>query len=154
MARPVALDHNFPEPILRCVDPWIPEVDFSWVRDIDPSLADVDDHILLYELHDRGYSVVVTNNWRMEKDARVLVAVERTRMSLMTMRKAGDDAIFATGVLLRDLVPLLRADLPRGQIFRASPSRVQPRRARELLEELASRLGVGVDDLIRELDRS
>ncbi len=72
----------------------------------------------------------------------------------MTMKKAGDDAIFATGVLLRDLVPLLRADLPRGQIFRASPSRVQPRRARELLEELASRLGVGVDELIRELGRS
>ncbi len=47
MARPVALDHNFPEPILRCVDPWIPEVVFSWVRDIDPSLLDVDDHVLL-----------------------------------------------------------------------------------------------------------
>lgn len=154
MARPVALDHNFPEPILRCVDPWIPEVDFWWVREIDPSLVDVDDHVLLYELHDRGYSVVVTNNWRMENDARVLVALERTRMSLMTMKKAGDDAIFATGVLLRDLVPLLKADVPRGQIFRASPSRVQPRRARDLLEALAHRLGEDVNDLIRELGRS
>ncbi len=44
-------------------------------------------------------------------------------MSLMTLKKAGDDAIFATGVLLRDLIPLLKADVPRGQIFRARPSR-------------------------------
>lgn len=71
MARPVALDHNFPEPILRCVNRYIPEVDFSWVRDIDPSLLRVDDHALLYELRDRGYSIVVTNNWKMENDVRV-----------------------------------------------------------------------------------
>ena len=41
--------------------------------------------------------MLVTNNWKMENDARVLVALERTRMSLLTLMKAGDDAIFATG---------------------------------------------------------
>lgn len=29
MARRVALDHNFPEPILRCIDPFLPEIDFA-----------------------------------------------------------------------------------------------------------------------------
>lgn len=153
MARPVALDHNFPEPILRCVDPWIPEVDFAWVRDIDPSLEDAEDHELIYELRARDYPVMVTNNWKMENDPRVLVAVEQTRLSLLTLKKAGDDAIFATGVLLRDLVPLLKSEVARGQIFRASPSKVRPRRARELLGRFAEDRGVEVEEFIRDLGR-
>lgn len=151
MPRPVALDHNFPEPILDCVRPWLPEVDLAWVRSIGPGLGDVDDHELLYALRERGYPVLVTNNWKM--DARVLVALERTRMSVLTLRKAGDDAIFATGVLLRDLVPLLRTQAPRGQIFRASPSRIQPRRARALLERVAEQQGTSAEQLLRDLSR-
>jgi hypothetical protein len=153
MTRPVALDHNFPEPILRCIDPWLPEIDFAWVRDIDPALEDADDHDLIYELRARDFGVMVTNNWKMENDPRVLVAVEQTRMSLLTLKKAGDDAIFATGVLLRDLVPLLKADIPRGQIFRASPAKITPRRARDLIARFAEPRGVEADELIRELGR-
>lgn len=55
MPRPVALDHNFPEPILGCVIPWLPEVDFAWVRTIGPGLGDVEDHELLYALREHGY---------------------------------------------------------------------------------------------------
>lgn len=151
MPRPVALDHNFPEPILDCVRPWLPEADFAWVRSIGSGLGEVEDHDLLYALRDHGYSVLVTNNWKMENDARVLVALERTRMSLLALKKAGDDAIFATGVLLRDLVPLLSTEVPRGQIFRASPSRVQPRRALALLERIAEQQGTSAQQLMRDL---
>jgi hypothetical protein len=42
----------------------------------------------------------------MENDVRVVVAVHRTRFTLLTLRKAGDDMVFATGVLLRDVVPV------------------------------------------------
>jgi hypothetical protein len=153
MARPVALDHNFPEPLLRCITPWVPGVEFAWVRDIDAGLAAVDDHELIYELRDRGFTVVVTNNWKMENDVRVLVAVEQTRSSLLTLKKAGDDAIFATGVLLRDLLPLLKAEVPRGQVFRASPSKIVPRRARQLMGRFADAHGTDIDGLIRNLGR-
>jgi transposase len=151
MPRPVALDHNFPEPILACVTPWLPEVELAWVRSIGPGLGDVEDHELIYALREHGYPVLVTNNWKMENDARVLVALERTRMSLLTLKKAGDDAIFATGVLLRDLVPLLSTHVPRGQIFRASPSRIQPRRALALLERVAEQQGTSAEQLLRDL---
>ncbi|MEX2619205.1 MAG: hypothetical protein WD250_03200 [Egibacteraceae bacterium] len=153
MPRPVALDHNFPEPILDCVRPWLPEVELAWVRSIGPGLGDVEDHELLYALRQHGYPVLVTNNWKMENDARVLVALERTRMSLLTLKKAGDDAIVATGVLLRDLVPLLRTEVPRGQIFRASPSRIQPRRALELLKGVAEQQGTSAEQLLKDLGR-
>lgn len=151
MPRPVALDHNFPEPILDCVRPWLPEVELTWVRAIGSGLGDVEDHELLYALRAHGYPVLVTNNWKMENDARVLVALERTRMSLLTLKKAGDDAIFATGVLLRDLMPLLTTEVPRGQIFRASPSRIQPRRALALLERVAEQQGTSAEQLLEDL---
>jgi hypothetical protein len=79
MPRPVALDHNFPEPILACVAPWLPEVDLAWVRTIGSGLGDVEDHELLYALRAHGYPVLVTNNWKMENDARVLVALAPRR---------------------------------------------------------------------------
>lgn len=50
MSRQVTLDHNFPEPILRCIVPWLPEIAFAWIRDIDPALEDADDHDLIHEL--------------------------------------------------------------------------------------------------------
>lgn len=96
---------------------------------------------------------MVTNNWKMENDPRVLVAVEQTRLSLLTLKKAGDDAVFATGVLLRDLVPLLKTDVPRGRIFRASPAKITPRRARDLIARFAETHGTDVDGLLDELGR-
>lgn len=58
-----------------------------------------------------------------------------------------------TGVLLRDLVPLLTTEVPRGQIFRASPSRIQPRRALALLERVAEQQGTSAEQLLQDLAR-
>ncbi len=62
-----------------------------------------------------------------------------------------EDAIFATGVLLRDLLPLLSTEVPRGQIFRASPSRIQPRRALAFLKRVATQQGASAEQLLRDL---
>lgn len=150
MARSVALDHNFPEPVLASVGRWLRGVEFHHLRNIDQRLAELQDHELIYDLHDRGLSILVTHNWKMENDARVVVAVHRTRFTLLTLRRAGDDMIFATGVLLRDIVPVLRKEVPRGQIFQATPSTIRPRPAYQVLQGLARRTGTTADALISE----
>lgn len=150
MARQVALDHNFPEPVLASVDRWLKDVEFHHLRHIDPALAELQDHELIYDLHGRDLSILVTHNWKMENDARVVVAVHRTRFTLLTLRKAGDDMIFATGVLLRDVVPVLRREVPRGQIFQARPSTIRPRPAYQVLQGLARRAGTTVEALMDE----
>lgn len=150
MARSVALDHNFPEPVLAGVDRWLKDVEFHHLRHLDPRLAELQDHDLIYDLHDRGLPILVTHNWKMENDARVVVAVHLTRFTLLTLRKAGDDMIFATGVLLRDIVPVLRKEVPKGQIFRARPSTIRPRPAYQVLQDLARHSGTTADALIDE----
>lgn len=150
MTRQVALDHNFPKPVLASVDRWLKEVEFHHIRDLDARLSELQDHELVYELHDRGLPLLVTHNWKMENDARVVVAVHLRGFTLLTLRKAGDDMIFATGVLLRDIVPVLRKEVPRGQIFRARPSKLHPRPAFRILQELARHAGTTADALVDE----
>jgi hypothetical protein len=88
MARPVALDHNFPKPVLASVDRWLKEVEFHHIRDLDSRLAELQDHELVYELHDRGLQILVTHNWKMENDARVVVAVHLRRFTLLTRARS------------------------------------------------------------------
>lgn len=137
-ARPIALDHNFPEPILRCVIPWPPEFAFHWVKDLPPgNLNELEDHDLVYELHRRGFPVMVTNNHKMLDDARVLVAIEQTRLTVVAIQAAGDDdPIFATGVLLRDLTDVISRNTPQGMYVRVKPARIRLQRARRRLEGL------------------
>lgn len=150
MARRVALDHNFPKPVLAGVPQWIKEVEFHFISDLDPALAELQDHELIYALHGRDLTLLVTHNWKMENDARVLVALHLTRSTLLTLRRAGDDMIFATGVLLRDLVPVLRQEVPKGQVFRVRPSRVTPTPAYQLLDQVGRHEGKTAQQLIDE----
>lgn len=154
MARRVALDHNFPEPILKTVAPWLPEVELRWIREIDPGFPDLEDHDLLYALRRTGFAVLVTGNWKMVRDARVLVALVETRSMLLTIQGGGDDAILATGVLLRDLTPALRANVARGQVLSVRPTAPRPRRARDLLTAIAEQQATTTEDLLRLHGRS
>jgi hypothetical protein len=150
--RPVALDHNFPEPIVRTIEPYLPEVRSHWIRHVDGRLSDMEDHDLVYELHRVGFSVMVTGNYKMRIDPRVLVAVEQTRMSLLTIQGAGDDPVLATGVLLRDLLPILRGDVHKGLLYKIRPTRVRGDRARDLVASLPG--APRVDDLVRQYGRT
>lgn len=151
--RPIALDHNFPEPILQQVAPWLPELGFHWVKDLPgDDLNELEDHDLIYELSRRAFPIMVTNNHKMLDDRRVLVAIEETRLTVVAIQKAGDDPIFATGVLLRDLTDVVKQDHSKGIYFRIRPSHVTPRRARERLTKLVGDVDE-VDRVMRELRR-
>jgi hypothetical protein len=137
---PVALDHNFPEPLLPDVARWLPEFAFHWIKDLPPgNLNELEDHDLVYELHRRVFPAMVTNNHKMLDDSRVLVAIEQTRLTVVAIESAGDDPVFATGVLLRDLRDVLKGNTPQGMYVRIKPSRVKLKRARiRLTDELGS----------------
>jgi hypothetical protein len=137
---PVALDHNFPEPLLSGVARWMPEFAFHWIKDLPPGeLNEHEDHDLVYELHRRAFPVMATNNHKMLDDQRVLVAIEQTRLTVVAIEGAGDDPVFATGVLLRDLRDVLRGNTPQGMYVRIKPSRVRLKRARtRLTDELGA----------------
>lgn len=60
--RPVALDHNFPEPVLKQVLRFMSEVAFHWIREIGTHFSDMDDHDLVYELHRAGFSVMLADD--------------------------------------------------------------------------------------------
>lgn len=147
---PVALDHNFPEPLLRSISRWLPEVEFHWIKDLDGRLNELEDHELIYELYRRGFPVMVTNNHKMLDDPRVLVAIEQTRVTVAAIERAGDDPIFATGVLLRDLRDVIERNVGKGQYYRLRPSRVSPRRP----ADHAATLGLEWEAAVRDLSRS
>ena len=73
---------------------------------------------------------MATNNHKMLDDQRVLVAIEQTRLTVVAIEGAGDDPVFATGVLLRDLRDILKGDTPQGMYVRIKPSRVRLKRAK------------------------
>lgn len=124
---PIALDHNFPEPILKRVTEFLPEFSFIWIRELE--LSALEDHDLIYELGRRGFPVMVTNNHKMLHQLEPLQAIVDTKLTVVALRKSGDDPIFATGVLLRDLRDVLKRDNPGGSYVLVSPSRVEVQNA-------------------------
>ena len=137
--RRVALDHNFPKPILEVVQRFIPEVEFVRIQPLDAWLADLEDHDLIYELARRQLTLMATTNYKMLNDESVLVAVHQTKLTVFAIEGVGDDSILAAGALLRDVLPALRKLTARGQVFRFRPTAPRAEPAFDALVSLATR---------------
>lgn len=100
MTDPVrlAMDHNFPEPLLQELSPWIPEVEFHWLRDIHPELAHLDDRKMIIALHQLGWVGLVTNNYKMLSIPTELAAILKTKIGFFCIEGTGDDPVRAAGV--------------------------------------------------------
>lgn len=70
----LALDHNFPEPILNALETFMVDSRLVPIRRIDQRLPDLDDRQLVIALHQLGYQGLVTNNYKMLKNPTELVA--------------------------------------------------------------------------------
>lgn len=150
----VALDHNFPDALLRTLAGYLPEADLQPLRTIDTRLITLDDDALVVALRQLGIGVLVTND-RMLRDAATLVAIEQARMTLFAIEGVGDDPIRATGALLLDLPAALRKLAPdRPQIFRSRPRAPAPEEPRTFLERLTRSSGRSVEDLRAAYGRS
>ena len=100
--RPVrlALDQNFPTPILAALAEFIVDIELIPLRRIDPRLSSLDDRTLVVALHQLGFPGLVTNNYKMLKNPKELAAIVATKLTVFAIEGVGDDPIRATGALL------------------------------------------------------
>ena len=103
------LDHNFPQPILETLEPWMGDIQLIPLRAIDHRLPELDDRRLLIALKQLGYGGLVTLNYKMLRNPRELAAVLKTKMTIFAVEGVGHDPIRATGALLLDLRPAVNA---------------------------------------------
>ena len=54
------LDHNFPEPILEKLEPWMDDIRLVPLRSIDHRLTELDDRTLLIALRQLGFEALVS----------------------------------------------------------------------------------------------
>lgn len=133
----IALDHNFPEPILACLRDFLPEhIDLRPLRLIDARLPDLDDRPMLIALHQLGFPALVTNNYKILKNPEELAAVLKTKLTVIAIEGTGDDPLRATGALLLDLPGIVKQIHP-GVVFWMRPRNPRPDKPWELFERAA-----------------
>lgn len=136
----VPLDHNFPEPILRCLDEFIPDIGLLPLRQIHPVLPQLGDRELLIALHQLGYKGLITSNYKMLQNPRELAAVLKTKITVFAIEGVGHDPIRATGALLLDLPAAITAvNSGASGVFWLRPRRPQPQDPWELFQRAAEK---------------
>lgn len=148
----LALDHNFPLPILACLDDYLVDIRLVSLRHIDPRLSEVSDRQLLLALHQLGWAGLVTNDYRMLRNPADLAALLRTHLTVFAIEGVGDDPLRATGAVLLDLPGAIGRMLPgRAQVFWLRPRHPPPQDPWALMQQAAKRQGRPASDLYDEV---
>ncbi len=106
----LALDQNFPTPILRALSDFIVDIQLVPLREIDPRLSTLDDRPLVIALHQLGYPGLVTNNYKMLKNPQELAAIIATKITVFAIEgvawsPSGRDIYYRADLLrCRDLL--------------------------------------------------
>lgn len=122
----IALDHNFPRPLVEPLAPAIVEATLHPVARVDPRMTTLDDDALIRALWLRGYQMFVTCDGRMLDEPSVLGITLQTKMSVVAVGQ-GHDPVAASGLLLAFLPHLAksyRAD--EAQVWRLRVGRREP----------------------------
>lgn len=123
----LALDQNFPEPILNCLERFIVDVRLVPLRRIRPDLPDMPDRQLLLALDQMGWPGLVTNNHKMMQNPYEIAALLRTKLTMFVIEGVGHDPIRATGAVLLDLPGALRKRVVgKPQVFWMRPRNPEP----------------------------
>jgi len=99
------LDENFPQPILaeavlrKAVRKRV-QLEIKMLSDVDAALLGYQDHDLIRALDARGAEGLITCDDAMVFRPEVQKVIQDTGFSVVTCRKAGDDPIRATGLVL------------------------------------------------------
>ena len=152
--RPVrlALDQNFPTPILAALSDFIVDIELIAIRKIDPRLSTLDDRKLVVALSQLGFAGLVTNNYKMLKNPKELAAIVATKLTVFAIEGVGDDPIRATGALLLDLPgALTKIDSRRAQVFWMRPRNPLPQDPLELFQRAAKHQNRDATALMSEL---
>lgn len=149
----LALDQNFPTPILTALAEFIVDIRLVPLRTIDTRLPTLDDRQLVIALHQLGYPGLVTNNYKMLKNPKELAAIIATRLTVFAIEGVGDDPIRATGAVLLDLPGALkRMDTRRAQVFWRRPRSPRPEDPMDLFERAAAHEHRDPAEFLREVE--
>ncbi len=152
--RPVrlALDQNFPTPILAALAEFIVDIELVPLRKIEPRLSSLDDRMLVIALRQLGLPGLVTNNYKMLKNPKELAAIIATKLTVFAIEGVGDDPIRATGAVLLDLPGALkRMDSRKAQVFWMRPRNPIPEDPMALFKRAAEHQQRDTDALLSEL---
>jgi len=134
----IALDVNFPEPILKCLADFMPDIELVPVRRIDPALAELSDRDLVLALRQEGFDWLVTNNFKMLRNPQELAAIMKSGVTVFAVEGTGDDPLRATGAVLLDLPGALRRQ-QSSKVFWSRPRNPDPQDPWELFTQAAER---------------
>lgn len=150
MTLRLALDQNFPTPIIRALQASIVEVELRAVFEIDPRLSRLDDWELLLALyhHPGGYAGMITTDARMLSQAKEVAVLQQTGLSLIVADGAGHDPVRATGLVLTHL-PRLAVQIEPGKarVWSLSAHTPPAKTPRDLLGQIAARSKISQSEL-------
>lgn len=148
--RLFALDHNFPQPLVASLGPYIREAELVAIERIHWKLPELPDWEVLLALHrhERPWDGLVTNDAKMLRLAREMAVLHQTKLTLVVASGAGDDPLKATGLLLTHLPHICGNTNPgRAQIWELT-ARDRAERAWDQLERLAEKAGQPVKEFV------
>jgi hypothetical protein len=98
------LDHNFPLPIVGAFRPFLKTARLATIGEIDPSLANLDDDVLIRRVGEMGdWDGLITNDKRMLSIPEAIVALCQTRLTLVVASGIGHDPVTASGLVLASI---------------------------------------------------
>lgn len=147
----LALDQNFPLPLLVAMRDWLPAgVDLKHVKEIDKRLCVASDRELIIALSQLGYDGLVTNNYKMLFVPHEVAAIIATKAVVIALEKMGDSPIRPAGALMLELPDLERRLLPnQPNVIRLHYTHRRPTNGWDCLQHAAGQRhdGVTADDL-------
>ena len=149
----LALDQNFPTPLIEVLRPYLPaDIELHSLHRIDPVLSDVSDRELFVGLKQLGFDGLVTNNYKMLSVPEEVAAIVSTKAVVVAVEGLGHDPIRAVGALLLELPGLASRIRPgRSNVFRLAYRRRPPQDGWEYFSAAAAQLDVAAHDLWAEM---
>jgi hypothetical protein len=145
----LALDQNFPLPLVRAFEPFIPpSIKLEHLAKIDPALSRVTDDELVRELNRRNYDGLVTTDYHMLDDPETVAAMVDTKLTVLVIEAAGHDPLKATAALFQELPGLEHRLLSnQANVILHRPRSTKPKPAWEYLKRIADKQDADVSDL-------
>jgi hypothetical protein len=148
----LALDQNFPIPLLEAVRPYLPkDLLVESIQRIDPRMSSLDDRPLLIALQQKRWDGLITNNYRMLYVREEVAAIVGTKLTIVAIEGLGHDPLRATGALLLELPSLADRIRPgKSNVFHIKYPQRQPVDGREFLKKSANRHNTTAEELWNE----